>query len=318
MKLNLLTREDLGDPETYVTVSPSQMSMWYRCRYAWKLAKIDGVGQENYRESGAANKGLIFHAFMDWLHKHCIGRPISRLSPTGQKQALEHVQLTYGADADFYKVFTIFLAYVDWAAENEEGIPIASEIEVFADTGLVTRDGRKIYLHGFIDLLLDLFGKLILIDHKSHTNQPWTKSRLFYDHQFMFYWLLLELNGVQVDGAFVNAVNLFIPVDEKKFDMRLVGIGTKNVRPRFERIPLGPHEVNLQFYLDEFLKNIKQMWCDEPSYPMRLSSDCAYCTFRDHIELDATGNQSASIATLKVRHNTSDFELVDDSDDDAA
>ena len=73
--------------------------------------------------------------------------------------------------------------------------------------------------------------------------------------------------------------------------------------------------MNLQFYLDEFLRNIKQMWCDEAVYPMRLSSDCQYCTFRDHIELDATGNESASIATLKVRHNTKDFELIDDTDE---
>lgn len=312
MELNLLKREDV--PDNAITVSPSQMALWYTCRYKWKLLKIDNVGEDQVRIQGAANKGLIFHAFMDWYYTRCI-RFGAMFVPNakGQMRALEAVSAKHGSDPQLYQVFAIFLAYTEWASKYEDGLPIASEVETFAFTGLHSRDGRPIYLHGFIDLLIDLFGKLILIDHKSHTNNPWTKERLFYDHQFMFYWLLLELQGVSVDGAFVNAVNLFIPKDTNQFDGQYSG---KPPKRRFVRIPLGPHEIKLQFYLDQFLANIKEMWCDpEPKYPMRLSSDCQYCSMKDHIEMDAMGSGAGAIAALKIRHNTEDFVLIDDLDE---
>jgi hypothetical protein len=312
MKLDLLTRDKL--PTDIITVSPSQMSMWYRCRYAWKLSKIDQVGFQDVKPIGAQNKGQIFHKFMQWYYDACIGRPVGKLSEIGQMKALEYVQKFHGSDADLFQVFTIFIAYTDWAAKNEELVPMGAEIETFAPTDLVSRDGRSIYLHGFIDLIADLMGKLIFVDHKSHTARPWTKSRLFYDHQFYFYWLMLALQGVHVDGAFVNSVDLAIPADRNKFKANVVGIGTKNVRPRFERIRLSEKDVKLQFYLDQFLENIREMWVKDPVYPMRLSADCDYCAFKEHIEFDAKGRSEGAIVALHNRLSTPDFELIDDTD----
>jgi PD-(D/E)XK nuclease superfamily len=314
MPLQLLTRDDI--PKDALTVSPSQMSMWYRCRYAWKLSKIDQIGDQDRKPIGAANKGQIFHKFMQWYYTACIGRPVGRLNELGQMKALDYVKASYSADPDLFRVFTIFIAYTDWAAKHEELVPLGAEVETFAPTGLVSRDGRDIYLHGFIDLLADLLGKIIFVDHKSHTSRPWTKSRLFYDHQFYFYWLMLELQGVHVDGAFVNSVDLNIPADSKKFKANVVGVGTKNIRPRFERIRLSERDVKLQFYLDQFLTNIKEMWCaTDPVYPMRLSSDCDYCVFKEHIEFDARGRSEGALVALHNRLTTQDFTLIDDDDE---
>jgi len=312
MELKLLKREDL--PTDIITVSPSQLSMWYRCKYAWKLAKIDGVGREEFKTIGAANKGLIFHAFCQWYYDSAKGRAVGQLSELGQMKALEFVQRAHGTDADFYRVFTIFLAYTEWCAKNENFLAIGAEVETFAPTGLTSVDGRPIYLHGFIDLIATLFDKLFVTDHKSHTNKRWTRSRLYYDHQFVFYWLLLELQGISVDGACVNAANLFIPKSEKDFHTQFtVNSKTKERVPRFERFLLSHKEVKLQFYLDQFLSNIKEMWCrPDPVYTMRLGADCEYCTFRDHIELEAKGMGEGALVTLRARHNTEDFNLIDD------
>lgn len=317
MELNLLKREDI--PDNAITVSPSQMSMWYRCRYAWKLAKIDNVGKETYKTIGAQNKGLIFHAFLEWYYNASRGRAVGRLTEIEQMKALEYVQKIHGSDADLYKVFTVFIAYADWCAKNEEFIAIGAEVETFAYTHLISIDGRPIYLHGFIDLIAELFGKLIVADHKSHTNKPWTRSRLFYDHQFIFYALLLELQGIQVDGICVNTANLFIPKNEREFHTQFtINSKTKARVPRFDRIMLGPKDIKLQFYLEQFLANIKEMWCTpNPTYPMRLGADCEYCSFKEHIELDARGMGEGALVRLKSRHNTEDFELIDDEGDAA-
>ena len=108
----------------------------------------------------------------------------------------------------------------------------------------------------------------------------------------------------------VNAANLFIPKNEKDFHAEYSG---KERKPRFERFWLAPHEVKLQFYLDQFLANIKDMWCTpNPSYAMRLGSDCEYCSFKEHIEFDAKGLGEGALVSLSARFNTEDFDLVDD------
>jgi len=322
VKLDLLKREDL--PADIITVSPSQLSAWYRCQYLWKLMKIDNVGDEDYNVYGAANRGQVLHAFCKWLYDHSIGRAVGTLSEVGKMKLIEDVQRVHQTDGNFWQVYAIFQAYVEWAAKKDELVAHGAEVETFAPTGLTSRDGRLIYFHGFIDLIASLFDKLLVVDHKSHTNRPWTRERLFYDHQLIFYWLLLELQGVQVDGAMVNAVNLFIPKNsgdfhpERTVQMKasnVPGRKTKTLVPRFERFTIGPNDVKLQFYLDEFLTNIKQMWCGEPVYPMRLSSDCQFCSFKAHIELDAKGMHEGALANLRTRHNTGDFDLVDDLED---
>ena len=53
--------------------------------------------------------------------------------------------------------------------------------------------------------------------------------------------------------------------------------------------------MKLQFYLDQFVENIKEMWVNEPAvFPMRLSSDCEYCAFKEHIEFDAKRSERRS------------------------
>ena len=316
MQLDLLKREDL--PKDIITVSPSQMSMWYRCRYAWKLAKIDNVGQETYKTIGAANKGLIFHSFMQWYHNASRGRAVGTLSPKGKELALDFVKSIHGSDPDLWRVYTIFIAYTEFMAKHEEMVPLYAEQETWAPTGLISVDGRPIFLHGFIDLISELFNDIIVTDHKSHTSKPWTRSRLFYDHQFIFYWLMLELQGISVGGACVNAIDLAIPANEKLYNPNWVGPKNKR-RPRFERFMLSKKDVKLQFYLDEFLKNIRAMWCTpDPTYEMRLSPDCQYCSFHDHIEMDARGMGEGALIMLQARHNTEDFELIDDDEGDVA
>jgi len=312
----LLTRADL--PPDAITVSNNGLKNWYDCRYKWRLIYVENIGRSNF-VSEKANLGDIFHKFQQWYYNQYIGTAVGPVDEIGQMQALQfvqdHCENTAEAGANLFKIFMIWNLYTEWAAKQETLVPTATEVETFADTGIVSRDGRPIYLHVIIDLLGDNEDKLAIVDHKSHTNRHWTKERILHDPQLIFYWIALELQGYHVDVAIINSVNVAVPKDDQKFRASLRG---PERFARFERLYLTEKDVKLQFYFDEISKNIKEMWVvSHPEYPMRLTDNCAFCAYREHIPMDAAGNSAGAMVHLRSRFNTevTDLEVFDDTED---
>lgn len=310
MALDLLTRADI--PEDAITVSPSQANAWYTCRYRWKLSRIDGIEGLPVREIGAQNKGLMFHSLQEWYYGHFIGKQVLGLLDAGQAAALKMLQEKYRSDADLWSVFTIWLLYTEWASKYENIVPLAVERETFAPLGMRSRDGRPIYLHGFIDLVGEFESKLVVVDHKSHTSRPWDDARVNYDHQFIMYWLMLELQGYPVDLAIVNSVDLAISKNGDKFR---AGLRSPERYDRFKRFYRTHKNTKLQYYLDQIKTMVSEMWVrPDPVYDMRLSNDCKWCSYQAHIELESSGTGDARVA-LRNRFNQADFSFEDDTVD---
>lgn len=302
-QFQLLQRSDL--PADIITVSPSQLGSWHKCQWAWKLAKVDKVEVVSDRPFGAANKGRIAHAFLDWKYSRSLGQGIGPLTEEEQQLALNEVGKLFTLDADFFKVWSMFVCYCEWAVRKEELVPVGTEIEVFAPTGLVARDGRPIYLHGILDMLAYLFEQLLVVDHKSHTNRAWDNERLLYEIQFKIYAVILELQGVEIDGVCVNTLDLWLPKNPNDFHPNFIK-GKKGPRPRFQRFMLSKRDLRLQFVLDQVLKTIKKMWVDDPDYEMRLDEQCKYCRYKEHIDYDSRGAHNEAVVALRDRFAVDD------------
>lgn len=302
----LLTRADL--PTDIVTVSPSQMSLWYTCRYKWQLEKLQGFSSRGAAPLNAkANKGVIIHRMLNKLLMYWIEMdqpisvtPLEVISRIGDEVSKEYPQ--YEDQILFYQCYKIFCEYTDWASQKETYLPLATEVETFAPTGLTSREGLPIYLHGIIDAIVEKDGSVGVMDHKSHTSRPWKPEEIWFDHQLIMYMLLLSLQDVDVDFGMINNINMQEYKDGRK------------VPDRFQRLFVFHKKVALEAYLKDFLVHIKEMWSYwNQSYPKRLDKNCGYCGFNQVCAEQLQGGTGQEL--LQIRHTKDAPQVEMDLDD---
>ena len=270
-----------------ITVSPSQLDVWYKCKFNWKLSYKD-----NWTTASTVNqrKGGLIHLFDKEFYDLFINQPVM---PVSMEQLIE-IKDKYEGDylriedvTMFYWAFTTFCRYTDYAAANDDFIPLATETEFWAPTGLIF-DGREVYLHGIIDLLVDRGGNLGIVDHKTYGSERgrWTADMVYFDQQLQFYALALHLLGYTPTFGMINGINSYEyktqqPVD-KLFAREEVVINAKR----------------LEIYKDNIYQTIKEMRTAE-SFPKRWCKDCKYCGYREVCDLILRGQNPAGLLEMK-------------------
>jgi hypothetical protein len=243
-----------------------------------------------------------------------IGQPVEALDSGQLIGLLQEVEeennwKSYEAQLMVYSVFTVFCSYMRYMVRNENYVPLATEVETYAPTDLLSRDGRPIFLHGIIDLLVDRNGDFGICDHKSHTNRPWSQSQLTFDLQLFFYSLLLVLQGVHVDFAAINTVNLFIPKGKNEAKNQ----ESLNNDDRFDRMTVEHSKSKLSMFQDEIFKHIKEMWVDDFShYPMSITRNCAKCGFAEVCDMKLSGGDIGAL--LRNKYTATNMTILDDLD----
>lgn len=299
------TREELvakyGE-DGFITVSPSQLNVWFSCHYKWYLSyALDyTTGQSKQMKLGE-----MIHELQKMLYEHFLGRAVE---PLGMREInrfykkLEPRYQTYEDQILLYQGYTIFLQYCDWAGQYDDFTALAVETEVFAETGWKIKDGRVIVLHGILDLVVDRDGELGVVDHKTYGSErgKWTTDLVYFDQQLVFYMLLLHLNGVTPSFGAINGINTYpykkAVTNDKRFNR--------------EDVYHSPER------LEDYLKNIKEI-CQEIfgaiSYPKRLTKDCSRCGYKEVCDLELRGMDSKALLEMKHRKDapdiTMDFEI---------
>lgn len=317
----LLTRADI--PEDAITVSPSQISLFYKCEWKWFLAKKQN--REPFSMSShPMDLGTMLHKFMEKWYGMFLGRPVELLDSMQTLALMETVQsennwTDYESALKIYNVFTVFCTYMQWAARKETLIPLGVEVETFAPTGLVSTDGRPIYYHGIIDLIAERNGHIGPGDHKSHTSRSWNQEEVDFDLQLFFYMLLLLRQDVYVDFAMINTINLYLPKESKK-DPGNVQRSLQD-ETRFARFFVEHSNYSLEKFESEIHKIIRKMWCNpDHEYAMRITRDCKRCGFREPCSMSLHGVDVQPILLSKFTKTTmtaTDFdieELEEDTD----
>jgi len=277
--MKLLTREDI--PEDAITVSPSQIALFQRCAYKWYLSKKEGK-QEFRVTTEKMTLGTIFHKLLQNYYNLYLDRPVELLSSQELVNLMERTQAENGwTDYDsqllFINAYTIFITYMKWAARSEQLIPVGTEVETFAPTGLRSNSftgSRPIYLHGILDLVAERNGALGTVDHKTHTRRPWTVESIVFDIQTNFYPMLVALQGIEIEWAMISTIDMWLPKNNVHEALQR--------EERFQRYILKRSMMSLEAYKDEIFKVIKQMWCDPTfQYTRRLDKFCSGCGFSE-------------------------------------
>jgi len=293
----VLTLPPPPNKDEIITVSPSQIDVWNKCKYNWKLNYLDGWVSGG--QSLNLLRGTITHKFMEKFYNFFLNGPITPIEMDEVWKWRNELEADYRDIkhlAVFNWAFQTFLRYAKWASENDDFIPLATEQELFAPTGLVYRD-RPVYLHGIVDLIVDRAGEIGVMDHKSHyqENGAWTSDMVYFDQQIAMYMLMLDLLGYTPTVGEINSVNTFEykqpPPDHKLFS----------------REPVYHKRKQLENYKNNIYEIIDDMQTSK-HYPKRWTKDCKWCSYKEVCDTQLRGHNP--IPLLRMKHSR-DTELVE-------
>jgi hypothetical protein len=278
-----------------ITVSPSQLDVWNNCKYKWMLTYL-----QNWTTGSSLSqrKGGLAHLFLKEFYDLYLDSPV--LS-TSMEQLVE-IKDKYEGDylliedvAMFYKTFKVFCGYADYATANDDFIPLATETEFWAPTGLVF-GGREVYLHGIIDLLADRAGDLEVIDHKTYGGDRgrWTADMVRFDQQLAFYALALHILGYTPKTGMINGINSYDYKSEQPMDKL------------FAREPTTFNTKRLEIYRDNIYEIITEIHSAKV-YPKRWTKDCKHCGYREVCDVILRGQDPTGL--LKTKHSREETNL---------
>jgi len=192
--LNLPTRDDL--PENAFTVSRSRLATWSKCQYRHYL---NYTLEKRSSPSQAMQLGTMIHAILEKYYQFWLGNPVGEMSVYELEELIAPLMTeatTYEEQLLWMRAATVCARYPEYAEIHDNWIPVGTEVETFAPliiegSHVATPDGRPIYLHAILDLIVDQDGQMGFVDHKSG-GQFWKPETAYFDNQLAFYFTVLH------------------------------------------------------------------------------------------------------------------------------
>jgi len=277
--------------ESELTLSHSQLGVWNKCRMAYHLSYVQGwtkKDKEKYFQRG----GEIH----DILAEHYKGDP----------DALKKwVQNALSSNLDYELVDQISWLmgryFNDYAPYEDRDIEVL-EVEKEFTIDVETPKGRIVTLHGFVDLVKKVNGKLWLVDHKtSGSAKFWTENEIVMDSQLPTYMGLMNRHGYNIFGCEFNFLNTY---EYKK---------RNEVSPEklFRRARTYRTEIEVDNILLEFGKAADDILDNRDNVRRSLSKDCSRCQFFDPCHLSLKGMKIEELLPagfkLKGQENKEEF-----------
>lgn len=256
----------------------SQLSQWDKCRYAWYLTYV-----ENLTSAGAKGRPLSFGSL---IHEslavmYNVEEPVSVKGLLAQKVNEAETDLSTVVDVgrlmDRYEH--------DYAPYNDKGWRVIS-VEDHFELTLITPMGREFVFQGYVDLLIELQGKLIPVEHKSYNSRPWSPNEIQMDIQTTLYCLAMEQKYQRpITTAIYNFLNSY----------PYKNIQTEPTDKLFKRASVfrSPHEQ--AFVIAEVGRTVDQildaqeagldpfgdlLYVDLSPYKKSLGKACSMCQFQ--------------------------------------
>lgn len=278
--------------ESELTISHSQLGVWNKCRFAYHLSYVQGWTKKS-KEKYFARGGEIH----DILAEHYKGDP----------DALKKwMQGALASNLDYELVDQISWLmgryFNDYAPYEDRDIEVV-EVEKEFTIDLETPEGRTVTLHGFVDLVKKVNGKLWLVDHKtSGSAKFWSENEIVMDSQLPTYMGLLNRHGYDIFGCEFNFLNTY---EYKKRNE----VGPDKL---FKRARTYRTEIEVDNILLEFGKACDDILNNRDKVRRSLSKDCSRCQFFDpcHLSLKGMNIEELMPASFKIKGQEDKEEFI--------
>lgn len=250
-----LKKEDL---DLKLVFSPSQLDTWDRCQKLGQYVYRLGYRQES--NDRAAKRGSIFH----WmLQRYYEGKSVIEILELAEEE-----YKTYEEQSLVFECSGILYRYSEYWKQNGDKFKVLA-CEQYILVPYTTPRGRQVYLNGYVDLIVEDNGHLIVIDHKTG-QRHWTKKMVWFDRQLMIYCFMLHTLGFTPHEGQINNVKTTIIKDlQRKLGSEL-----------FSRVGNNLSASRLQNYMKHVGTTIDNI-LDLEDYALSMKRDCSGCNFQE-------------------------------------
>ena len=147
-----------------------------------------------------------------------------------------------------------------------------------------TYKGRKIWLHGILDLVVtNEYNECGVWDHKTSSTASWTNDTVLFDTQMSQYLCMLFLNGDEPKFGTINQLYTGIT--------KLENVASAPQDKLFSRITIRPSLIRIEEWLARLLQRIDFI-LDETHIHKNMGSHCAWCPFKQACNLELEGHSN--------------------------
>lgn len=268
----------LNEPDKifHFGASPSMVSLWQLCRHKWWLHYVARVGRKE--KEAQKDSGIAFHNFLQ-VHYSTLGEALTFEDHAKLfEQDFPEVESTEKRDQKH--LLGILKAYLEhYPRASEPFTPLESEQAIRVEV-----PGCAIPLNVKLDLLIEKFGGLWVMDHKTSSRLGNTYFEQFRNNwqTYTYIFAASQLLQRKCEGIYYNAIGL-----KKKID-----------KDSFMRLDIAKTQAQIDFHMsiwaqvvNEMYEFVKENWRDRTKFfPNEYSPACkAYnvnCPFLGYCEFN--------------------------------
>lgn len=194
--------------------SYSQINIWNSCRLKWYFKYV--LGMDTREKSEALRKGTVAHEFAAHHYEGAkeVGFFNERLLLDNHVNFLRERSQDI-SDVEDMKIVSqmgpLFKRYITEFSMLKDKQYEVLEVEKHFELPVDLPSGEEVTFQMFLDLLVKdkETGYIWLMDHKTHTSRPWSKSKTIMDAQLPIYMAILRAHGIDVFGVIYNLINVY-------------------------------------------------------------------------------------------------------------
>lgn len=275
-------------------VSHSQIGTWNRCSMKWHIGY--NLGWTSKVQPAYFDRGHMIHEGLEtYYNRFKDGKPLGDASflPDLIGQWMQ-------SDKDLSMISAVgklLERYIKEYSPVEDRLLKVLDVEKHVLADLITPKGRHYKLQGYLDLIVEVNGKVWIVDHKSSGSARFkTEQQVLMDAQLPIYAALLRDSGVDVFGMVFNFLNTYeykTAADTSKLFQRIVTYRT---------------DVELRNIVTEFGRAVDDIYENRNDPRREFGFDCDRCAFQEPCMMNMRG-----VGFEKLMHPN--FVLKNESED---
>lgn len=199
-------------PQPEIIISHSQAETWDRCGFKWHISYELGYAPIE-RSRGLELGGMIHELFAIWYET----RDESLVDAQVQKWVEEYTSgISNGHSLpSVASAVWLFKKYIHEYPDNPDRYWKILAVEKHFAILLTSPAGHLYILQGYIDLIIEIDGKIWIVDHKSG-QKFWNDGEAMMDSQLPLYAAALRHQGLEVFGIIINLIGTYPYKDKTK------------------------------------------------------------------------------------------------------
>lgn len=277
-------------PDNAITVSPSQLSMFKMCHFAWKFNyrdKIKRRGTKQHFEVGTYVHDL-FHVMFQVIEQGMEpGSPELKLFMADRIQEDFAMNATGETnEANWIETLSIVTKAVMGYITKQSPIidsgitPVGIEQEITIPMDIEI-EGRPVFAHGFIDLIYKkkMQRGYRIRDHKTGANpRAHSAAKTEANSQLLFYAAWLDYVGLDISGVEISFIHTNPPKTGKDW---------------FGFYPFAHNSESFRSYRAQVIRDVQRMYQEEPE--RNRTDACTSCSYWEICKHEVRGLKTNGI-----------------------